>query len=253
MTIDRAEEFFGINPAAHRLKANLRQGLRIVAVGFVFLGGGLFLLQDFSYAKDLKYFLGLATFLTIGTACLSFGFADVYRPWRELAVLKAQPATDVLWYVLDGKGLHICNTMDHTPSGRALIPWTEMISVTLIAATEPVAQITYRGTSEKPSVFDAMANFSRRDGVRFGDRLKARFDRKGLADEPSVELPETTYSDEEIARFKRLLAEARLPREPVLGPDGRPVCAPPPPSVPDEPPTRDDRPEPPVEGRHTVP
>ena len=69
----------------------------------------------------------------------------------------------------------------------------------------------------------------------------------------SGEPVETTYSAEDIERFKRLLADARRPREPVFGPDGGPVAAPPPPVDPIDPPAPDNRPPLPPERWRTVP
>jgi len=252
MSIDQPEEFFGLNPASHRAKAMLWRELWSVAVGVIFLSGGLLFLREFSYGKDFRYYLSLAMLTTIGSACVLFGLSGAYRQWQRVAGLKAQPASDVLWYVLDGKGLHICNTMEHTPSGRALIPWTEMKSVNIINAAEPVAQLTYRGSAESPTIMDLMANYARRDGARFGDRLKARFNRKDNADVAKSNEQDVTISPDEIARIKILLAESKRPREPVLGPDGQPVCAPPPPTAPDNSPPRDDLPHPPLPWR-TVP
>jgi hypothetical protein len=261
MPVDQREAFYGTSPAAHRARLQQRQERRYIAVGAVFMLGFLFLLGASAHGENVRYYLYLAATFAIGAACVGFGLVGVARQARLLAALQAQPPQDVLWYVLDAKGLHICNTLDHTPSAPALIPWTEMQSIERIPAAEPVVRLSCRGTSEASYPLDLMANCAREDRARFGDRLATRFERQGRADDPqpdpktvapAVELDET-ISDEELERLKGLIARARRPREPVFGPDGGPVAAPPPPVDPVDPPPRDEqRPHPPLPWR-TVP
>lgn len=261
MPVDQREAFFGTDPAAHRARVKRRQERRYVAVGAAVLLVFLFLLGAFAHDKDSKYLPYLVALFVIGTACVIAGLAGAARQSRLLAALQAQPPDDVLWYVLDAKGLHICNTLEHTPSAPALVPWADMQSLEWTPASELVIRLTYRGMSEGTSHLDLLAYCTRADRARFGDRLEARFERKGEADDPPLDpkivapfpAQEKTLSDEEIARFKGLLAEAKRPREPVFGPDGGPVAAPPPPIDPVEPPARDERLTDPPLPWHTVP
>ena len=261
MPVDQREAFFGTSPAAHRARLQQRQERRTIAVGAVFMLGFLFLLGASAQGGNVKYSLYLAATFAIGAACVSFGLIGVARQARLLAALQAQPPQDVLWYVLDAKGLHICNTLEHTPSAPALIPWTEMQSMQRIPAADPMVRLSCRGMSEASYHLDLMANCAREDRARFGDRLETRFERQGRADDPRPE-PKTvapavdlgeTISDEELERLKGLIARARRPREPAFGPDGGPVAAPPPPVDPVDPPSRDEQlPHPPLPWR-TVP
>jgi hypothetical protein len=252
------EEFFGPNPAPSRVRTALRSHLLIAAAGGAFFGGGLFFLQDFTTGKDLRYYAYLIALLLIGTTALVAGFSGAFKRSRQLAMFRDIPPADVLWHVLDEKGLHICNTITHTPRGSALVPWTEMISVELIDAAEPIARLTYRGFSDGPSRMDLSASNARADGARLGDRLRSRFALKGKLEPEAAPVnaavsEDFPISEEEIARIKKLMAESRRPREPVTGPDGLPIPAPPPPVFEDKPPVRDDRPEPPTDRERTIP